>query len=359
MFKIVDRYILSRFFTLIIFILLAGTVIFLVVDLIENLDKFIDRDVPYSIILNYYIYFIPYIIYLIFPVCMLLTTLFSLGSMSQRNEITAFKAGGISMYRLLLVLSIPAFIISLFMLLTGETVIPYANKLRLDIRREYIKKIPKSSTTRRGRIYLTDDSNRLIHIGHFNGETNSAFNINIIVIENNQLVERVDAGRMVYGNEYWTLYGAIKRDFRGDSIKITEEKVHRWRELTFKPEDLLKIQSKPEEMNYWELKEFVQKLITTGADAARWRTDLYYKIAAPFASFIIVIFGVPVAATRRRSGLMVGFGISLLVCFLYFGVANSVKILGYKGLLEPVYSAWGGNVIFLALGLVMVLTAKK
>ncbi|MBL7191119.1 LPS export ABC transporter permease LptG [bacterium] len=359
MIKIIDRYILSNFIKLIFFIIIAGTSIFLIVDLIENLDKFIDRDVPYLYIIYYYIYYIPYIVYLIFPVCMLLTTLFTLGSMAQRNEITAMKAGGISVYRVLTVLMIPAILISVFMLFTGETVVPYANKLRLDINREYIKKVPKSSTTRRGRIYLMDEDRRLVYIGHFNGETNTAFKINIMELQGNKLVKRVDSERMVYNDGYWTLYNTKIRQFSADSVKFTEDNVMRWKELTFKPDDLLKIQSMPEEMNYWELKDFVDRLIFTGSDATQWRIELYYKIAAPFANFIIVIFGVPIAVTKRRSGLMVGFGISLLVCFLYFGLTNSIKILGFKGLLEPLYSAWGGNIAFFIIGIIMVISVKK
>lgn len=72
--KIIHRYILIRFFNLLFFIILAGIVIFLCVDLIDNLDKFIDRKVSWEYIGKFYLYFIPFIIYLILPVTVLLTT---------------------------------------------------------------------------------------------------------------------------------------------------------------------------------------------------------------------------------------------------------------------------------------------
>jgi lipopolysaccharide export system permease protein len=121
----------------------------------------------------------------------------------------------------------------------------------------------------------------------------------------------------------------------------------------------LTIQEKPEEMNYRQLKEFTDKLVTTGANALRWKMDLKDKIATPFAALIVVIFGVPIAVVKRRSGIMVGFGISLLVCFLYFGLIHSGKILGYKGLVEPIYAAWGGHAVFLLVGIAAVLRARK
>jgi lipopolysaccharide export LptBFGC system permease protein LptF len=178
-------------------------------------------------------------------------------------------------------------------------------------------------------------------------------------VQNNLLISRVDAKLMKYLKNYWILYDAVKRDFFDSTVTVEKIPSLEWRELGFKPDDLLRIQSKPEEMNYKELKEFVQKLRATGADALRWRVDLQDKVATPFAAFIIVIFGVPIAVVKRRSGLMVGFGISLVVCFLYFGAVHSGKILGYKGLVDPLISAWGGHVIFGVIGIISVMTTKK
>ena len=359
MIRIIDIYILKRLFNLLFFVIAAGIAIFLVVDLIENLDKFVDSKVSWSYIIKYYLYYVPYIIYLIIPVTMLLATLFSLGSMSSSNEIIALKATGVSLYRILIVVAIPAFIISLFSLAFGETLVPYFNKQRMDIFRQQVKKIPKTSATRRGRIYFVEGQDKIVHIDHFNGEKAAAFKVDVLVVKDNVLKERVDAGRMIYKKDHWIMYDAVKRDFAGDSVIVQQLGVYEWRELKFKPEDLLKIQSKPEEMNYWELDEYVQKLLNTGSDAVRWRVDLENKLATPFASFIIIIFGVPIAVVKRRSGLMVGFGISLLVTFLYFGTTKSTQVLGYKGIVSPFLSAWAGHLAFMAIGIVSVLRARK
>lgn len=359
MFKIIDLYILKKLFNILFFVLAAGIVIFLCVDLIENLDKFIDGEVSWSYIIRYYLYFIPYIIYLILPITILLATLFSLGSMSTANEITALKASGVSVYRILLVVAVPALFTSFSSLGFGETLVPYFNKQRMDIYRQEVKKIPQSSAMRRGRIYFADGKHRIVHIGHFNGETLTAHNINILEVRDNCLQARVDAKTMFFKKNHWILYDATRRDFIGDSVYVRKEPVMEWRELGFNPETLVKIETKPEEMNYWELREHVNNLVSTGADALRWRVELENKLATPFASFIIVIFGVPIAVVKRRSGLMVGFGISLLVAFLYFGATQSTKVLGYKGLIDPFLSVWAGHIIFGIIGVAAVLRVRK
>lgn len=358
-FKLIDMYILKRFFNLLVFIIAAGIIIFLAVDLIENLDKFIDRNVDWKITALYYLYFIPYVIYLILPVTVLLTVLFSLGGMASANEIIALKASGVSMYRILFVLMAPGFFISLFTLGFGETLVPYYNKQRMDIFRHEVKQLPRSSAMRRGRIYLTDGPNRYVHIGHFNGETMTAFNVVVLTVDDNILTDRIDAKRMVYMNNHWVVYDAVSRQFRGDSMRVEKEPVFDYRVLKFTPEELFKIELKPEEMNYWELQEFTEKLMSTGADARRWRVDLQAKLATPFAAFIIVIFGVPIAIVKRRSGIMVGFGIALLSAFFYFGTTQSGKMLAYKGIIEPDLAVWGGHVIFALIGIIGVIGARK
>ncbi|UCF64371.1 MAG: LptF/LptG family permease, partial [bacterium] len=87
MIKIVDRYIIKKFITILFFNILAFIVIFVVIDLIENLDKFLSFDATLKDVFLYYVFYIPFIIILTLPVSMLLSSLFSLGSMAQHNEI--------------------------------------------------------------------------------------------------------------------------------------------------------------------------------------------------------------------------------------------------------------------------------
>ena len=102
----------------------------------------------------------------------------------------------------------------------------------------------------------------------------------------------------------------------------TEERLHDL-DLHFTPDDLKRVHIAPEEMSYTDLKSLVTRLQAGGNRAGKWIVDLAFKIAQPFATVIIVLFGVPFAATRRRGGLVLGFGLSLLVCFVYFGILRS------------------------------------
>ena len=125
---VLDKYVLRKFIINLLFSIGAFVIIFLVVDLIENIDKFIDRDAEVSTVFIYYVYYIPYIINLTLPISMLLSCLFTLGSMSQHNEIVAQKSAGISLYRIFTPLFIFSFFISIGAGLFSEFVVPWTNQ---------------------------------------------------------------------------------------------------------------------------------------------------------------------------------------------------------------------------------------
>ncbi|PIU54707.1 MAG: LPS export ABC transporter permease LptG, partial [Deltaproteobacteria bacterium CG07_land_8_20_14_0_80_38_7] len=76
--------------------ILAFIAIYILVDTVENIDKFIDSKLELKYIALYYAFYLPYIVVLTLPVAMLLATMFSLGRLVGDNEITAMKASGIS-----------------------------------------------------------------------------------------------------------------------------------------------------------------------------------------------------------------------------------------------------------------------
>ena len=103
--KILDKYLIKQFLLTIIFGLLAFTLIFVVIDMMENLDDFIDQNVSMDIILNYYLVFSPEIIKLITPVAVLFAALFTAGKAANLSEITAIKASGVSLFRFMIPIS--------------------------------------------------------------------------------------------------------------------------------------------------------------------------------------------------------------------------------------------------------------
>ena len=97
----------------------------------------------------------------------------------------------------------------------------------------------------------------------------------------------------------------------------------------------------------------------TGKDPSKALVELYTKISFPFVTFIIIILGAPLSADTRRSGLALGFGLSLLISFIYWGLLQVSKAYGIKGNVPPVLAAWLPNIIFAAIGIFLIIRIRK
>jgi len=356
---ILDRYLIRKFLFNLLFASIAFVVVFLVVDLIENVDKFIDRDTGIAKVLLYYGYYIPYIISLTLPVSMLLACLFALGSMSQHNEIVAQKSSGISLYRIFMPLFVLGLIISVLSGFFNEIVVPEANEQRMDLYRYEIQNNPRSEGSKRNNIFLQDSKNRKVSIAFFNGLTDEALNVSVQYFNGAALSRRIDAKKMKWIDRHWVLFDAVERVFHDTTESVSTLAEWAPDDFEFKPENLLELQKQPEEMSYTELKEFVNEMQKIGNVVRKWDVELDLKIAYPFANFIIILFGAPIAAHKRRSGTAIGIGISLMVCFIYFLFIRTGQVLGHEGTLSPALGAWMGNIIFGVAGIYTLLKVRK
>jgi Predicted permeases len=111
--KLFDRYIIRQFLVTALFSLFAVLLVFIVIDVMEKLDDFIDRQATWDIILLYYVYFVPEIIKLVIPVAMLLASLFVTARLSTQNELTAMKSSGVSLYRIMAPYIVVALLVSI------------------------------------------------------------------------------------------------------------------------------------------------------------------------------------------------------------------------------------------------------
>ncbi len=340
--------------------MIACVVVFLVVDGVDHLDKYIDAKSPIAVIAYYYYLYLPFIAYLVLPVAALLATLFTIGGMTISNEMTAIKASGVSFFRPLMVILTTTAFLSFGIYILGEMVVPQANKKRLDLWRYEIQKLPRDQQARHGRIYVQIGKDRQLYINHYKVSTREAFGVRIIDISGGDVKTRIDAKKMIWRDNRWFVQGAKQRTF-------PPEKNVKWEPIddfvisgySFRPGELERVKTKPEELNAEELKEFIARLRATGgntvesdeANTRKWETELAAKVSQPAAAVIIVLFGAPLAALRRRGGTALGFGLSLFICFIYFGFIQIGKILGYNGSLEPWLGAWIGNIFFGLLGL--------
>ena len=368
--KILDRYIIRQFIISFLFGLVAFLLIFVLVDSMEHLDDFIDAHAPLEIVVAYYIAFLPEIIKLMTPVAVLLGSLFVIGRMSTSSELTAMKSGGVSLYRVLTPFLIVAFLISFASVYLNGWVVPKANAKKYYIERTVLNR--GNDVSSRMNIFFQEGPRRIVSMNYFDPQTNVASHVSIQDFADSDmtvLVRRFDAPRMnwigpITGTSKsfapgWTLLKGATREFDGNAQHLAFFDTLPMGKLSLTPSDIEKKQRKPDEMDYGELKEFIQSQERAGQDVSRWLVDFHSKISFPFASVIMVLFGVPFASARPRSGVALGFGICTAVTFIYLAFMKVSQVIGYNGDVNPFLTAWIANLIFLAAGIVNMIRVQK
>src|SRR5215510_524692 len=126
--RILDRYLLREFVVYLVLGLLGFIVIFAVVDLIEKMDVFLDHKAPWFLVAQYFFNLAPDVVVKMLPVALLLATFLALGQLNKFGELTAMRAGGLSLLRILAPVYVVASTCVLLSLLLGEYVVPGADR---------------------------------------------------------------------------------------------------------------------------------------------------------------------------------------------------------------------------------------
>ncbi|MGE5435917.1 MAG: LptF/LptG family permease [Syntrophothermus sp.] len=359
--KIIDRYLVKQFLQTFIFGILAFTLIFVVIDMMENLDDFIDQNVSVDIVAHYYFVFSPEIIRLITPVSVLFAALFTASKSANLSELTAIKASGVSLYRFMAPFLITTFFISALSVYFSGYLVPMANKTKVNIEQTYLK---KGIVYAGSNIFFQDSKTRIINIQYFDDSRNTANKISIQEFSANnptQMVSRIDAEKMYWDStkKDWQAIIGSKRTFKEDSQDAFYFDTLNLNYLSVHPKDILSKQQKPEEMNLTELKELSMTQQRSGNDPTNVLIEYHSRFAFAFSSLIVVIFGLPISANKRKGGLAVQVGFNIFVTFIYLVFMKVSQAFGKNGTIEPIVTAWMANMIFLAAALINLPRIKQ
>ncbi|GAB5466278.1 MAG: LptF/LptG family permease [Candidatus Kapaibacteriales bacterium] len=350
-FSRIDRYILKQFLLTLVFSLLALYAIFLVVSLLENLDEFIAAEVSIYLIVKYYLYFFPGIVKILLPVAMLISILFSVGKMSTNNETTAMKAGGMSLYRMMAPLVLLSTVISFGHLYFNGWVVPEANKSKLQIDREHLKKEQVSTTIRD--LYLMESPQEILSMRYYRPMSLAGEQVNLETYSGGikpRLTKSLQANEMVWDstNSSWLMKNVILRKF--DTITSKTIEIQRYdslfTDISITNSEIEKLVKTTNEMDFDETKEYIELLKKGGKDVRQKEIDYYGEYAYPFANIIVVLFGVPFASIKKKGGVAMQITAALVISFFYLIFTKLTQSISASLAVDAMYLAWFANFAF-------------
>ncbi|MBN1504722.1 MAG: LPS export ABC transporter permease LptG [Candidatus Eisenbacteria bacterium] len=357
--RILDKYVLREFLVAFSLALLFFMAIFVVVDLFEKIDTFIDYKAPPLSVARFYLYGMPYIVILVLPVAMLLSCFLTFGQMARRNELMAMSVSGVDFLRTMAPVLMLALLCCGFSLALGELVVPACNKAKEDTMRTVIKKMPPSSTTRRANVNYLGTGGRIFLIKLYDSVEKSMKEVVIQEFGSNTLERRIDAAEARWDGTQWVFENGMIRSFEGGVERASQFSTLTIPGLRETPEDFAKQEAEPDEMNFVQLTRYVSRVRESGGRIQKYLVELHMKLAFPLTNLIVTLVGASLSTRVRRGTLALGFGLSLLISFTYYGFIKTGQALGHSGALPPFVAAWMGNVFFGGLGIFLLLRARR
>ncbi|MDP2958324.1 MAG: LptF/LptG family permease [Longimicrobiales bacterium] len=351
MIRILDRLVATTFLKLFLIFLAASPPLFILGDITENLDTYLDRGLTRAEVATAYFFQLPLFVQWSFPIAALVAAVFTIHSMTTHREIVAAKAGGISFHRV----ALPILLVGL--LLTGVAlvlteVVPRSNRIAAQILRD---EDPRRSW--RSDFAYQSDNGMTWQVGRVDAPEGR---MDHVIVEqapaDGQNGLHVIAEAANFDSlQGWTFARGYVRHFLPDSTQRAYQFERlRVAGITEKPHELLEAPRKPDEMTYQEVDRLARIIERSGGDPAELLVKREQKFSIPVATLVVILFGVPLATSSGRGGTAYGIGVSLGTTILYLLLFKVSGALGQAGTMPPLAAAWLPNVLFFGTALVLL-----
>ena len=351
---LLDEMILRDFAMYLGMILTSFILLTLVFTFFELLSDIVRNHIPLIMVGSYLINVTPSMIYIMTPLSVLLAVLTTIGLLQKTNEITAMKATGTSIYRVIFPVFIIAAAISAGLFFFDQLYIPAANQRQETIRNQ-IKGKPAQTYLRPDRKWIFGEHNTIYYYEFFDPDQNTFANITAFEFNPTtfELTERVHASRAHWSPELnkWVFEQGWQRTFKGSAIQSFHEfDANTFATLIEPPSYFKKEVHQSSEMNYQELRAYIADLQQSGFDVVRLRVQLQKKFAYPVITLIMAILAVPFSLSAGRKGALTGIAVALSVAIIYFVAAGLFEAMGNASQLPAFMAAWAPDLIFGLLG---------
>jgi LPS export ABC transporter permease LptG len=290
-------------------------------------------------------------LYQLAPLATLVACLVTLAALAKNNEVIAFKASGVSLYRLIFPLALAGLLLAGGMFLLDYTFLPYANQ-RQDALRNQIKGRPAQTYFQPARQWIFGENDKIYNYELFDSDRQLFGGLNIFELNpaTFEISRRVYAARAVWepSENTWVLTGGWIREFdaAGNVTRYFPFKAYSLPELTEPPSYFRREVRQYYQMNWRQLGQYIASLRQAGFDTARLAVQWQKKFAFPLIAAIIILLSAPFGLLVGTRGAIGGVALAVGIGIVYWATAALFEAMGSIGQLPPLLAAWSPDAIF-------------
>jgi len=356
---LLDDYVLRDFFVYLGMILSTFLVLVLVFTLFELLGDILRNKTPPSIVAEYLFNVTPYLLYNVAPLVMLLAVLVTFGVMQRTNEITAIKATGTSIYRIITPVIVAAAVFSAGLFFADQLYLPHTNK-RQEALHNQIKGRPPQTYLRPDRKWIFGQNNDIYYYQFFDTDRDQFGNISVFKLDKASftITRRIHADRAHWADNLnrWIYEQGWDRSLDVSAIgNYRPFEVATFPEFTETPAYFKKEVKQYTEMNYEELHKYIRDLQQGGFDVVRLRVELNKKLSYPLITLIMAVLAIPFSLSAGKRGAVAGVATAVGIAVFYTVVSRLFEAMGNMSQLPPAVAAWSPDIIFVLVGAYRIL----
>ena len=356
---LLDDYVLRDFFLYLGMIVSAFLVLLLVFTLFELLGDILRNQTPAIVVAEYLLNVSPYLLYSVAPLIMLLAVLITFGLMNRSNEITAIKATGTSVYRIVTPVLAAAAVLAAGLFFADQLYLPHTNK-RQEALHNQIKGRPPQTYLRPDRRWIFGQHNDIYYYQFFDADRDQFANLTIFQLDpaSFAITERIHADRAHWAESMsrWIYEQGWQRSLHSAAIAgYRTFDVSTFPELSEAPSYFKKEVKQYSEMNYEELRRYIRDLQQSGFDVVRLRVQLNKKLSYPLITLIMAVLAVPFSLSAAKKGAVTGVAVAVGIAVVYTVVSRLFEAMGDISQLPPALAAWSPDLIFALVGAYLIL----
>jgi len=359
--QIIDTYVLASFLFYLLLLVTSFVLVFHVFTFFELLSDIIKNHISMDEVLTYHFFLTPRLIYDFSPISVLAAVLVAFGVLSKHNEITAFKACGISVYRLTVPVLLAGLVLSAGLFAFDHYWVPDADR-RQDALRNHIKGKAPQTYLRPDRKWINGKNYRVFYYKYFEQRDNAMIGVNVYEIDPQYFRMKAhivaERARWEPGLNAWVFQNGRRWDLdpRCQDCGVTKVDAFLGGTRTFPeieetPSYFMHEVRQSQQMNFEELEKYIGDLQQSGIDTIPLQVKLNQKFSKPLFALIMAIVSIPFAFIGGNRGAMAGVGLSLGIAIAYWSVGQLFEQVGNLNQLPPQMAAWGPDVIFSLFGL--------
>jgi len=362
--QIVDMYILSNFLFYLALVLASFVSMTEVFNFFELMGDML-RNSTLLTMFTYLFFLIPQLIYRLLPISVLMAALVTLGVLSKQNEVTAFKACGVSLYRLAAPVLVASMLCGGALFGFDYSYVPAANR-RQDALRDQIKGRVTQTYLNPNRKWIMGSDSRIYYYKYFDPTGKVMVDPSVFELDpaTFRLKRQILAQRAewrpalhtwIFENGWSSDFDGVKRLTPRNTFQATT-----FPELTETPDYFLKEAVQERQMNFLELQKYIADLQQSGlVDTRKLQVQYHLKFANPLFALIMAMIAVPFGFLVGNRGAMTGIGLSIVIAISYLGIQPLFEKIGDVGLLPPAMAAWSPDLLFCLVGSYLLLRMRS